>query len=178
MPNWHLGNRKRFLVIAVVAIIAVLVVVSAFVINQALIEAQINTHKYPQDAIQKDSNLSVKGIVTSIEENHESQGFMVGNYHIFRFYIQLNITEIVWFGGDMEYYLSENVSDSNRFSVENKMLNGFNAVGIGYDNLDDLNLQIGQVVECKGYYVAHTDTPYSFIITVSPIISESYLKQI
>jgi hypothetical protein len=50
-------------------------------------------------------------------------------------------------------------------------------IGIGYDNLDSIQFAVGQTVECKGYYVAHTDTPYSYIITVSPSISESYLEK-
>ena len=163
--------RKRFLLITI-SIIAVLTKVLAFVINQEL----VSKHMYPQDAIHEDSNLAVRGIVTSIEENYEAQGLAITSYHIYRLRVIINVSEIVWFGGDMEYYFSENFSDSNRFSIENKTLNGFNVVGIGYDNPDELNLQIGQTIECKGYYIAVTDMPGSFLITVSPSINGSYLK--
>jgi hypothetical protein len=160
MVKWHLGKRKWSLVIAV-AIIAVLAVVLALEINQEL----INKHMYPQDAIHQNSNLSVRGVVTSIEENHKSYG--LGSYHIFRLYIQLNITEIVWIREDLAWIVS---------STENNTINDRNSNGIGYDNLDNPQLLIGQIVECKGYYLSVTDTPYSFQITVAPSISESYLE--
>jgi hypothetical protein len=115
---------------------------------------------YPQDAIHESSNLAVRGLVTSIEENHKSSGMVIGSYHMFRFYIQLNITQVVW--------IKENSSFSHVGDT----------ISIGYDNLDNPQLSIGQAVECKGYYEPRTDSPYSFKITVSPSISESYLKQI
>jgi len=163
MVKWHLGKRKWSLVIAV-AVIAVLAVVLALVINQEL----ISKHMYPQDAIHENSNLSVRGVVTSIEENHKSYGLGINSYHIFRFYIQLNITEIVW--------ISEDLADWTAFSTEDKTISDRNSIGIGYDNLDNPQLFIGQIVECKGYYLSRTDSPYSFQITVAPSISESYLE--
>jgi hypothetical protein len=163
--------RKRFLVIAI-TVIAALTIVLAFSISQYL----VSTHMYPQDAMHEDSNLAVRGTVASVEENYEAQGLAVTSYHVYRFLIRINITEIVWFGGDMEYYFSENFSDSNSFSIEDKTLNGFKTVGIGYDNPDEPNLQIGQAIECKGYYIGVTDAPGSFLITVSPSINGSYLK--
>lgn len=150
--------RKRFLIIAI-AVIAVFTIVLAFVINQEL----VRQHMYPQDAIHDSSNLSVRGVVTSIEENHVSQGMVIDSYHIFRFYIGLNITEMVWLKDDFADW-------------DNSTVNGWNTVGIGYDNLDSPQIFVGQTIECKGYYASYTDTPYSFIITVSPSISESYLK--
>ena len=144
--------RKRYLLITVAAI-AVLAVVLAFVVNQW----SVNQHMYPQDAIHESSNLAVRGTVASIEENHKSPG-MIG-YHMFRFYIKLNITQVVW------------IKENSSFSSINT-----DTISIGYDNLDNPQLSLGQYVECKGYYDGATDSPYSFIITVSPSISESYLN--
>ena len=154
--------RKRFLVITV-AVIAVSAVVLALVINQEL----ISKHMYPYDAIHEDSNLSVRGIATSIEENHKSQGMTIDSYHIFRLYIQLNITEIVWTKHDLAGMI---------FSTDNDTINGWDIIGIGYDYPDNPQLFIGQTIECKGYYLSVTDTPYSFKITVAPSINGSYLK--
>ena len=153
MVEWPLGKRKGFLLITI-AIIAVLAVGLGLVINQEL----ISQHMYPRDTIHENSNLCIRGVVTSIEENHKSQGLAINSYHIFRFYIQLNITEIVWISED-----SAAIKDRN-------------SIGIGYDNLDNPQLSIGQIVECKGYYRPVTDSPYSFKITVAPSISESYLE--
>jgi hypothetical protein len=146
--------RKRYLLITV-AVIAVIAVVLAFVFNQE----SVNQHMYPQDAINESSNLAVRGLVTFIEENHKSSGMVIDKYHIFRFYIQLNITQVVWIGENSS--VSVNVGDT---------------INVGYDNLDTPQLSLGQNVECKGYYLSATDSPYSFIITVSPSIGESYLK--
>ena len=151
--------RKRYLLITVAAIAAVAVVL-AFVFNQE----SVNQHMYPQDAINESSNLAVRGLVISIEENHKSFGMAVGSYHIFRFYIKLNITQVVW--------IDENSSD-----VSVSVVVG-DTISVGYDNLDNPQFSLGQNVECKGYYFGATDSIYSFIITVSPSISESYLKQI
>ena len=126
---------------------------------------------YPQDALHEDSNLTVKGVVISIEENYKAWGFGPNSYHIYRFYITINITEIVWAGGYLEDYFPE----SEGFSFADRTLNGWNSTVIGYDNLDTPNLQIGQTIECKGYYISVTDTPGSFKITVSPSINGSYL---
>jgi hypothetical protein len=153
--------RKRYLLITV-AVIAVLAVVLAFVVNQWL----VSQHMYPQDAINESSNLAVRGIVTSIEQNHMTAGMEISSYHIFRLYIQLNITEVVWINKD-----SPDVS-----STDNNTVLGSNRISVGYDNLDNPQLIIGQEIECKGFYFGATDSTYSFKITVSPSISESYLK--
>ena len=137
-----------------------------FVAYQLLIAAEINGHMYPHDAISQDSNLALKGIVTSIEENYKAEGFAVNSYHIYRFLIRINITEITW----TEEYLQD-----GGVSVDNGTLNGWNITSIGYDNLDTPNLQIGQLIECKGYYVPVKDTPSAFKITVSPSINGSFL---
>ena len=152
MVKWHLGKRKWYLAIAV-AVIAVSVVVLALVINQDT----ISKHMYPQDALHGNSNLHVRGVVTSIEENYKSCGQI--DYHIFRFYIRLNITEVVW--------VSEDIGTFGK---------GMNTIGIGYDNLDNPQLSIGQIVECKGYFLFIFDSPFGGKITVAPSISESYLE--
>jgi hypothetical protein len=107
-------------------------------------------------------------MVTSIEQNHKSYGFGIDCYHIFRFYITLNITEIVW--------TSEDFAHSSLISIENDTIHDRNRVVIVYDNLDDPQLSIGQIVECKGYYLPALESPYSLRITVAPSISDSYLE--
>ena len=148
--------RKQFLIIAFAAI-AVLAIVMAFAINHEI----VTKHTYPQDAFHEDSNLAVRGIIISIEQNYKAWGW---DYHIYHYYIQLNITEIVWV--------------SNDFSgpVENGTVYERSTIGIGYDNPDNPQVKIGQIVECKGCYVGVTDLPSSFKITVSPSINGSYLK--
>ena len=157
MVRWHLGKHKR-LVIAVAA--TAVVVVLALVGYQEL----VLKHMYPQHTFLESpsSNLSVRGIVTSIEENRKSQG--ISDYHIFRFYIRLNITEVVWVKEDMTDWYTPFINGT------------LHTLGVGYDNLDNPQLVIGQTVECKGYYDPVLDSPYSHIMTVSPNISESYLK--
>jgi len=152
--------RKRFLII-VIAVIAVLTIVLAFVINQEL----VNKHMYPQDAPHEDSNLAVRGIVTSIQVNYKAYGW---DYHIYRIYLLLNITEIVWIKEDLASWIE--------YSTENNTINGRNSIGIGYDNLDNPNLFIGQTVECKGHYISVTDLPGSFKINIAPTINGSYLQ--
>jgi hypothetical protein len=144
-----------------VAAIAVIAVVLAYAVNQW----SVSQHMYPQDAIHESSNIAVRGVVTSVEENHKSFGMAVGSYHIFRFYIQLNITQVVWI-------------DENSPDVSVSVVNVGDTIGVGYDNLENPQFILGQNVKCKGYYFGATDSIYSFIITVSPSISESYLEQI
>ena len=158
------GKRKWSLVTAV-AVIAVLIVVLALVINNEL----VTKHMYPQDTIHENSNVLVRGVVTSIEENYKTQGMVPWDYHIFRFFITLNITELVWIS-------PKDFVHPSIFSPENKTINGWNVIGIGYDNLDKPQLSKGQIAECKGYYLPTTDSSYSFKITVAPSISESYLE--
>jgi hypothetical protein len=163
MINWHLRRRNGFLVIAITM---ATILVLAYAINQEL----VSEHMYPRDALHENSNLWIRGTVTSIEENHKSQGLAINSYHIFRFYIQLNITEIVWIKNDL--------ADLIVFSNENNSINNRSSIGIGYDDAKDLQLLIGQTVECKGYYLPVTDTPYSFIITITPSINESYMAPV
>jgi hypothetical protein len=106
-----------------VAAIAVIAVVLAYAVNQW----SVSQHMYPQDAIHESSNLAVRGVVTSVEENHKSSGMAVGSYHIFRFYIQLNITQVVW--------IDENSSD-----VSVSVVSVGDMISVGYDNLDNPQL--------------------------------------
>ena len=151
---------RRGLLIAI-AILAVGVVILAFLVNQELFAK----HMYPQDTINEDSNLTVRGTVTSIEENHKSSGMAVGSYHIFRFYIKLNITQVVWI-------------DENSPDVSVSVVSVGNTISVGYDNVDNPQFSLGQNVECKGFYFGATDSPYSFILTVSPSVNESYMKSL
>jgi hypothetical protein len=154
MVKWHLGRRKRFLLIAVL-ILAVVLPLAAF---------QVLERRYPQVAIRPDdSNLSIRGVINSIEENHKAEG--MGAYHIFRYYLRVNISEIVWAENDLANW----INGTNLLSVGN-------IVEIGYDYLDKPQIAVGQMIECKGFYEAITDTPQSLRITIAPVISESYLK--
>ena len=62
----------------------------------------------------------------------------MSNYHIFRFYIRLDKTEVVWTD---EGYLN--------FSTDDDTISGSNSIGVGYDNLDDPQLVKGQEIECS-----------------------------
>jgi hypothetical protein len=91
---------------------------------------------------------------------------VISNYHIFRFYIQLNITKILW--TNEEDYLISSTEDNTVF--------GSNSISVGYDNSDNPQVVLGQEVECKGFYLGATDSSYSFVLSVAPSVSESYLR--
>ena len=158
MSKWLAGRRRWYLVVAI-AVIAVSAVVLAFVLSQE----SVNEHMYPQDAIYENSNVTVQGVVVSVEQNHKSLGLGSDSYHIFRFYIRLNITEVVW--------VDAQVAGSSVFSD-----GGGNIVGIAYDNSDDPQFSVGQAVECRGYYRPLLDSPFSSMITVAPTVSGSYTE--
>lgn len=160
MVKWQMGKRKWLILITVIILAVVLPLVTFHLL--------VTSHMYPQDAIQESSNLAVKGVIISVEDNYRRDGFMAGSYHIFHAYIRLNITGVLWVDDDLEDWIA--------VDYENNTMNGWNTIGIGYDNPYNPQLSVGQTIECKGYYVPHTDTPYSYIITVSPSIRESYFK--
>ena len=151
--------RRRVLIVAI-AIIAMLAFATAYFLNY-----ELSRHMYPKDALHEVSNLTVKGIATSIEQNHISHGLGIGSYHIFRYFIQLNITEVIWTSED---YLNSSVGGDTVF--------GSNILGVGYDFSDNPHIAVGEEVECTGFFLGLTDSPYSFILTVSPAISKSFLK--
>jgi hypothetical protein len=155
MSKWFSGKRMWYLVLAV-AMVVVFVVVLVRVVDYEL----VGEHMYPEDAIYENSNVTVRGIVTSVERNYRSQGYM--DYHIFRFFIVLNITEVVWVGG---YGAKSVFSDGSR-----------TVVGIGYDYLDDPQFSVGQVVECRGFYLPILESPYSYMMTVAPSVNGSYVE--
>jgi hypothetical protein len=165
MSKWFSGKRRWYLALAV-AMVVVFVVVLVRVVDYEL----VGEHMYPEDAIYENSNVTVRGAITSIEQNHKAYGFGFDLYHIFRFYIVLNITEVVWVGEDL--------AASSLFSIENDAIGGRNKIGIGYDNIDDPQLSLGQVIECKGYCLLATDSPYSSRITVAPSVSGSYVETV
>jgi hypothetical protein len=156
MAKWLVGKHRWYLVLAVAVVVSA--VILAAVVNYEL----VTEHMYPQDAIYENSNVTVRGIVTSVEQNYKSQGYM--DYHIFRSFIVLNITEVVWVG---EYGAGSVFSDGRR-----------TVVGVGYDNLDDPQFSVGQVVECRGFYLPLLDSPYSSMITVAPSVSGSYIESV
>jgi hypothetical protein len=55
---------------------------------------------YPQVEITpEDSNLTIRGVVVSVEENHRSEGWSA--YHVYRYYLRVNISEVFWVDGDL-----------------------------------------------------------------------------
>ncbi len=158
MATWLVGKRIWYLTFTVAVVVALMVILARVVDYELVAE-----HVYPEDAIYENSNVTLRGIVTSVEQNHKSYGFGIDLYHIFRFYIQLNVTEVVW--------VDEDLAGSFLISTGSG-----NIVGIGYDSLSDPQFSVGQVVECRGFYLASTDSPYSFIITVAPSVSGSYVE--
>ena len=154
-------GKRKWLILITVIVLAVVLPLAGF-------QLLVSSHMYPQDAIQAGSNLSVEGVIISIENNYRMDGFGPGVYHIFHSYIRLNLTDIIWVDNDLTDWIT--------IDYENYTVNGWRTISIGYDNLNSPQLAVGQTIECKGYYVPHTDTPYSYIITVSPSISESYLS--
>lgn len=158
MVNWQLGRHKLILT---VAILAVATVIGTFALASFFEDSYAQIADYQQN-----SNLQVKGIVTSIQTDHTSLG--LNGYHTFRYYISVNIVEVVWVHEDLASWIS--------VSKENNTIDGGNMIFIGYDNPDNLQLAVGQSVECKGSYVPHTDSPFSYKITVAPNVSGSYLK--
>ncbi|MCW4046100.1 MAG: hypothetical protein NWE99_00845 [Candidatus Bathyarchaeota archaeon] len=161
MVKWRSAKRKWLLAIVAVALSVVALTLIAY-------QVLILSHMYPQDALHADSNLSLKGVVTSIEVNRRVDG--MNGYHIFRFYYRVNITQIVW--------VKDSLSGWVTVSYENCTLNGWNSIGVGYDCPDKPELAIGQTIECKGYYGPVTDSPYSFQLTIAPTINGSYLKTV
>jgi hypothetical protein len=165
-----LNKRKRL-------IISVIVIVLAVSLSLVGLELLVYSHMYPQESFNGKANLAVKGVVTSIKDNYKVEGMVMGSYHIFQSLIRLNVTEILW----VDNYLADTKIpfDSGTLGVTY----GFNSssvydmrfVSIGYDNLDNPNLSVGQTIECRGDYDPRTDSPYSFKINVSPSINGSYL---
>lgn len=76
MVKWQLGKRK-WLILITALILAVVLPLAGF-------QLLVSSHMYPQDAIQDSSNLSVKGVIISVERNYRIDGFMAGSYHIFQ----------------------------------------------------------------------------------------------
>lgn len=150
--------KRRFWII--IAMLAVLVVVGAFFLNHELVVK----HMYPLDALYRDANLAVRGMVSSVERNYVTRGLVASNYHIYRVFIRLNITEVLW---TSEEYLNSSVGGCIVF--------GSNIISVGYDYPDDPEFVVGQEIECKGFYLEVTDTAYSFVLTVAPSINGSYL---
>ena len=153
-----LNRRPLFVAIVIIAAFAVLI---AFSLNQEF----IIRFMYPPATLQEDSNLILKGKIISIEQNYVSRGMLYTNYHIFRYFIGLNITEVVWTNED---YLNSSIVGDTVFWD--------NMTSVGYDYVDNPNLAVGQEIECKGFYLGVTDLCFSFILTVGPSINESYLR--
>jgi hypothetical protein len=119
MVKMHLGKCKWLLLITVIVLVIILPL--------AGFQLLVSSNMFPQDAIHDSSNLSVKGVVTSIEDNYKIKGFVMGSYHIFQSYILINMTGIEW--------VKDNLADWINITYENNTLNGWNTICIGYDNL-------------------------------------------
>jgi hypothetical protein len=153
-------EKKRLLIGSVVLLSFLVLALAAFQVPK-FIEGM-----YPHEAIRTDdSNLSIRGIINSIEENHKAQG--MGSYHIFRYYMKVNISETTWAKEDLASWI--NASYPSPLDVSH-------IVEVGYDYPDISQIVVGQTIECKGFYLRVTDSPQSAILTIAPAIGESYLK--
>ena len=158
MTKWRFEEKKWVLIGTMVVLM----------LAAASYQESIGEHMYPQDALHDASNLSVRGIVTSIEENHEVQGFGFDSYHIFRFYIRLNMTDVVWVTEDLEWV----------FPTGNNTVNYGKRLVVGYDDFVNPRLSLGQGVECKGYISFAMDSPWTFALAVEPSVTGSYLHSL
>lgn len=112
-----------------------------------------------------DSNLTVQGLITRIELNRKFEGFTA--YHVFPAVIRINITQVVHVDNDFQ---------TEQIPWDNKTWNGSPSLTIAYDQPYLLNLQMGQLIECRGHYISITDSAYSFKILVSNYVNDSYIK--
>lgn len=87
--------------------------------------------------------------------------------------LKVNISEIVWIEEDLA-----NWNTDNGRKPDGVLLTVGKDITIGYDYVDEPKPKIttGRMIECKGFYLAVTDSPQSLILTIAPDISESYLK--
>ena len=154
-------GKKLSLFVSIAVLFTLVIVLVAFQVPRYL------EWTHPQvDIRPDDSNLLIKGVINSVEENHKAEG--MGVYHIFPYYIRVNISEVVWVENDLSKWISTS-------GIE--LLNVGKIVEIGYDCQDNPQLAIGQMIESKGFYQKVTDNPQSLIITIAPNISGSYFKQ-
>ena len=157
-PNYE---KKRLLLVSVVVLLAVVITLAAFQVPRFM------EGVYPQvDIRSDDSNLSIREVVNSIEENHRSEGWAA--YHIFRYYIQVNISETIWAGDNLAHWINGTFPDSP--------LSVGHIVEVGDDYPNKPQITVGQMIECKGFYLAVTESPQSSRLTIAPAISGSYLK--
>jgi hypothetical protein len=147
-------GKRKWLLLFVVALFAIVLTLA------------VSMFIYPQVDIRPDnSNLSIKGLVNSVQDNYKAEGW--STYHEYRYYLKVNISEVVWEGDD----LSNWVSNGGKEVISVRKI-----VEVGYDFPDKPLIAVGQIIECKGDYTPITELPESLKLTISPAISESYLK--
>jgi hypothetical protein len=81
--------KRQFWII--ITMLVGLVVAGAFFLNHELVVK----YMYPHDALYRDANLAVRGMVSSVERNYVTRGLVASNYHIYRVFIRLNMTEVL-----------------------------------------------------------------------------------
>jgi len=81
--------KRQFWII--ITMLVGLVVAGAFFLNHELVVK----YMYPHDALHRDANLAVRGMVISVERNYVTRGLVASNYHIYRVFIRLNMTEVL-----------------------------------------------------------------------------------
>ena len=161
MVKWHYGKRKWLLLIVLVLLAVVLTYAISMILKPLYTQVDIRP---------EDSNLSIKGVIKSVEENYRAEGWSA--YHVYRYYLTVNISEIVWIQDDLATWNT----DFGR-NPEGGLLAIAKNITIGYDYLDKPQIMIGQIIECQGYYAPYTDSPESITLTIAPAISDSYFKQ-
>jgi hypothetical protein len=108
-------------------------------------------------------NLTVKATVSEIRYNHEvNTGY---SYHIFRAYLCINVTKLMW----------EGESKSNETSAAWYWQN--RTVVVGYDKINPPQLATGQQIEVNGYLCCLVeDSLYSGMLIVTPNMDEGYIR--
>ena len=146
--------RKALFSVAIIAVLASAVLISARVTNLIREDSVVN---FQGGAI---SNLIINGTISSIALNHE-----VGNgysYHVFPAYITLQIMHIIRF---------DNSSSNHIYGLPQ----GQSVVY--YEKTDCPPLAVGQQVEVSGYYRPWIeDILYSNMLLVSSAVNGSYLQ--
>jgi len=160
LPKQQLSSKTRRLLrkalfsVAIIAVLASVVLISARATNLIREDAVVN---FQGEAI---ANLTINGTINSVAINHE-----VGNgytYHVFPAYITLKITNII---------SSYNSSDNPIYSLPQGQLVFY------YEKTDCPQLAVGQQVEVSGYYRPWMeDMLYSNMLLVSSSVNGSYLK--
>ena len=163
------GSRGRWFLPAVVATVLILTLaIGVF----AYLDLSADRMVLVPDLTSDHSNIAARGIVTEIYPNFTSYGLggpHTKPYHVFPEVIVVNLTQVLWAADDINGSLAYWKSPHS-LGVQ------FRDIALAYDTSDVPDLTIGQTVEFSGFYLGVTDMANSFFVTISPNITDSYLK--